>query len=645
MLKYLLLIICNILAVINTTEYIRKFKLKDKLENITFGIIIYFFRVILFEIILGYLVKWLNCYSITLCFILEFIILYIISLSRKDSMIKFIIKSITKLKKTKFELKLNLNLLITIIFLVVFCIISFISLTIYEYSYDGNYYHLSHIIDYIQQGKIYQTNNSIWNNVYPQNIELLNMFYMMFTYSIKLVRIPQIVFAILGMISVYMLMKQLNFEHKVSYRCSILYFVLPFVLTQITTTYIDAIGCTIFILLLYILIRILKTNKLSYEIVYFITLSIFMGIKGTYVIYSVVLTMIYIIYEMYQICKKKEKVGKFVIKEILFLIIVLAVGCTWMIQNLYLFKNPIHPFGFLGIDGMEANVDIGEENEPYCLKGKNSVEKVLTSWLGLNSSYLTFDTGIKLNNLYKDYDSRIGGMGIQWTFFLLPSIILAIIACLTKKYKVTKEQILVIFIVAVCFYFTPANWWARYVGYVVIIGYIGYGIVDSLIKNRKCRYILDIILVLIILFSIAFSTKNTISRLLYTTPYSEQFSEEFRNYIENGNKNIVVIEESYYKSTISYVFLKGSFLQNHVDTYYIEDMYKNPIVKNHGIGDYSNFKKILEEYTDIDAIIVLDADQNRKNYEYSEKLYEENTEEYNKKDYGDGIVVYEKIKR
>ena len=42
---------------------------------------------------------------------------------------------------------------------------------------------------------------------------------------------------------------------------------------------------------------------------------------------------------------------------------------------------------------------------------------------------------------------------------------------------------------------------------------------------------------------------------------------------------------------------------------------------------------------------MLDADQNRKNYEYSEKLYEENTEEYNKKDYGDGIIVYEKIKR
>lgn len=231
-------------------------------------------------------------------------------------------------------------------------------------------------------------------------------------------------------------------------------------------------------------------------------------------------------------------------------------------------------------------------------------------------------------------------------YFLIPSIIIAIILCLIRKYKINRIQLLVIFITILCFMLTPANWWGRYVGYIMIIGYIGYGIMDSVLNKKAIyRYIVNVILFCIILISIAFSSREIIKRVLYTTPYSTQFSNEFRNYVEVGNKNIIVLEESYYKSTISYVFLKGSFLQNHVDTYYIENMYPNPQVDNHGIGNYENFERIIENNKDIDAIIVLDANLNRKNYQYVEKFYEDNKLEYNKKEYGDGIIVYEKSER
>ena len=74
-------------------------------------------------------------------------------------------------------------------------------------------------------------------------------------------------------------------------------------------------------------------------------------------------------------------------------------------------------------------------------------------------------------------------------------------------------------------------------------------------------------------------------------------------------------------------------------------MYPNPQVDNHGIGNYENFERIIENNKDIDAIIVLDANLNRKNYQYVEKFYEDNKLEYNKKEYGDGIIVYEKSER
>jgi len=645
LLKFVLLILCNILAILSTIEYIRKLKFEKKIEKVISGFIIYFFRIIVFELLLGYVVKWMNCYSITLCFTLEFVVIYIISVIKKDSLLKYIFQLIREYKNKRFVFKFNFNMILTMIFIITFCIISFVALTIYEYSYDGNYYHLSHIIDYIQQGKIFQTNNSLWNNVYPQNIELLNMFYMMFTHSIKLVRIPQIVCGLQGMIGIYSLMKELSFNSKVSYRCAILYFVVPFVLTQIPTTYIDAVGCSIFIISLYALIRIIKTNRLNYEVLYFITLSIFMGIKGTYLIYASLMSIIYIIYKFYMIIKKKEKLSMFLIKEIVFLVIVLMVGCTWIIQNIILFKNPIHPFKFLWIDGMEANIDIGVENEPYCLKGKNDIQKILISWVGLNSGYLSFDTGMQKDNLYKDYDSRIGGLGIEWICFLLPCIMLAIILCLIKKHKITKEQLLVIAIVGTCFVLTPANWWGRYVGYIVLLGYIGYGIVDTVLNKKKYyNYINNTLLFIVIVLSILFSARNIYRTVFYTTPYSNLSSKEFYNYVENGNKNIVVLEESYYKSPKEFVFLKGSFLQNSVNTYYIQNMYPNPMVKNHGIDTFQNFEKIIESYDNLDAIIILDAEFNRKNYEYAEKLYKKQVNQYNKKSYGDDIIVYERIK-
>ena len=521
MFKILLMIYCNVITIISTIDYIRMLKIEDRNDKIISGIIIYFFRIILYELLLGYLFKKLNCYTITLIFTIEFLILYCIGLIKKDSILKYIISLIKKYLNKKIEIKIDFNFFITILFFITFIILGFISLFIYEYSYDGNYYHLSHIIDYIQFGKIYQTSNSLWNNVYPQNIELLNMFYMIFTNSIKLARIPQIVFSVFGMLGVYSLLKELSFSSKASYRCAILYFVTPFVLTQITTTYIDAVGCSTFIVLLYLLIKILKTNKFNYEFLYFMLLGIFMGIKGTYIIYACLMSCIYAIYKIYILIKKKEKFKVFFVKEFVFLCTIVIVGCSWIIQNILLFQNPIHPFKFLWINGMEANIDIGEENEPYCLKGKSYLEKIAISWIGLNSSYLSFDNGININNLYKDYDSRIGGLGIQWTFFLIPCIILAIVLCLLKKYKISKELIITVLILVLSFIFTPANWWGRYVGYIICLGYIGYGIVDNVFSNKKYyKYINNGLLLFIIMLSIVFSTKNIFRTLLYTTPYS-----------------------------------------------------------------------------------------------------------------------------
>ena len=641
--RLIFFVLCNFFAIISTIGYLKFLKLDKKSDKIIAGTMIYFVRIIIFEFILGYLVKQLNYKAITVCFVIEFIALGIVYKIRKESLYKYLKSTFENALKESKEFKLSWNSVLFIMWFVLFVIVSFIAMYIYEYSYDGNYYHLPHIIDYIQHGRIFETNNTLWNNVYPKDIELLNMFFMLFKNSIRFVRLPQIIFSLVGMVSVYSLLNELGFDKKISFKCACLYFVAPFILVQITTTYIDGIVCTLFITLLYLLIRILKTNKLNYELLFFITMALFIGTKGTCTLYSVIMVIPYIVFKIYNLYTKKEKIVKLFTKEFIFLLIVLIIGGNWMIKNMYYFQNPIHPFKFLNIQGIDANIDIGEDNEPYCIKNKSKAEKIITSWIGLDASYLTFNNGKHLENLYQYHDSRIGGLGIQWLYFLVPNILLAIVLVLAKKYKLSKYHLIVIGILVLSFIITPANWWGRYVGFILVLGYIGCGIVFEVLKNKKIYNIaLNICIYTVFILSIKYALHNPLKTFLYENYYN-QYPYAFTQYIENGNKNMIVLEQSYYNVN-SLVYLKGSTFQNCVDTYYIEEMYPNAKVKNHGIGEYDNFKKIVDSYESLDSIVILDATAGRQNLEYVEKLYNENTELYNKYSYGDDILVYERIK-
>lgn len=642
MLRVICFILCNLFLLTSTIVYLDFLKINKKSEQFIYGGVIYFFRIIVFELILGIIIKNLGFCTITFFAFIELLLLEIILRFNHNSILNILKRLLFEITKINIKFKFNLNTILFIIFVLVFCVMSFVAMTIYEYSFDGNYYHLPHIIDYVQDGQIHVTNNTLWNNVYPQNIELLNMFFLLFTRSIFLIRVPQLIFALVGMVAIYSLIKELNFSKNAAFRSALLYFTAPFILAQITTTYLDGIVVTLFVILLYTLINIMKTNKFKYELLYFITLSIFMGTKGTCSIYAVIITIVYLIFKLINVIKKKEKLLPLFGRLCIFLLVVLLIGCTWMIQNTILFKNPLHPFKFLCIDGMDANVDIGIENEPYVIREKNDGQKILISWLGLNSSYLTYDTGISISNLFQYHDSRIGGLGIQWMYFLIPLTIIAIYFIYNKHYKLTNYQIIVLLILALSFAFTPANWWGRYVGFILIIGYIGYSILDFCITKKVIRYIIDTLYVIIFLFSILFSTKQSITILVNYEPYYE-FNQELRAYIDSEyEKKILLLEESYY-NTQYIAFLKGNNIQNKVNTYFINQMYPNEQLNNHNIGSYDNFTNI-EFLNDCDCIIILDVSQKRKNFEYAEKYYNTNREMINKKVIGEDIIIYEKNK-
>ena len=635
-------ILCNLMLLISTIGYINFLKFEKKLDKIISGIILYFFRIIVFELLLGYIIQKMNYITITCLSIIECIIILGIYRLKKQSLIIYIIKLFRRIYNKEIKLKINSKSILIMLFVILFIVISFIAIFIYEYSFDGNYYHLTSIIDYVQNEKIYITNNTIWNNVYPKNSEMMNMFYMMFTKTITLVRLSQILFSILGMLVVYGLLRNIKFSNKIALRCSILYYICPFIICQVTTTYLDGIVVTLFLTLLYFLYNILMENKLRDEILYFITLAIFMGIKGTCVIYACIITTPYIIYKIYLLYKKKEKFSSLIVKCIIFLIVILVVGCFWMIQNIVLFQNPIHPFSFFNIDGLDANIDIGEENEPVSIRERSWPVKILKSWIGLDSPYLTWDSGRNIDNLYIGYDNRIGGLGIEWMYFLIPIILIAFYMLFTKRYKISLIEAIISTVLLVCFLITPANWWGRYVGFIVFLGYMAHGIVESVLeKNKVYNIIINIWFYTIFILSVVFYSTYAINKLIYTSAY-DKYPENLSEYINNESKNLIILEDSYW-NTQDFVLFKGRKLQNKVDTYYIKPMYPNPKVKNHDIGTYENFIQIIDSYKNLDGIVILDAKKERENYVFVEKLYKENPNNYKKTTYGEDVIIYEKI--
>lgn len=652
MLVFMLFLVCNVFLIIDTIRILNYLSIKDKPEKFVSGILIYFIRIIVFELLLGYLLKNMTVYTVTIISTLEFFILTIINFIKLDEKFKktYIKDKIEKIKNfnlkninADIKMKFNINSLTLIITIITFIIISLISLVIYEYSFDGNYYHLPHIIDYIQKGQIYLTNNTLWNNVYPQNIELLNMFYMMFTSSIFLARLPQILFSIVGILVVYKLIIELEFDKKIAFQCGIIYFVSPFILAQITTTYIDGIVATLFLTLLLYLIKIFKHNKLKDEIMYFVSLSIFMGVKGTCTIYAILISLIYIVFKIYMVYIKKEKLSILIKKWSVFLIIVILIGCTWMIQNIYYFKNPIHPFKFMNTPGLDANIDIGVENEPKSIQGKSQIKKVMISWLGLDSSLLEYYKARSIKNLVQTHDSRIGGLGIAWMYFLLPISVISIYFIFKKKYKINKYQILIIGVSIIAFLITPANWWGRYVGFILIVGLIFYAIFKTCLKNELIKKLLNIIYFVIIIGSIFLSTKYSISIFLDKSARYAKYDTRLTEYINSTeNKSFILLETSYH-NTQEFVYLKGDKFQNKLSTYYINEMYPNEQVKNHNIGSYENFKNIVLNYEDLDGIIILDASHNRTNSKFLEQYYNENLANYKKVSYGEDILIYEKV--
>lgn len=363
--------------------------------------------------------------------------------------------------------------------IVVCSILFFISSFIYDYSWDGNWYH-SHMIWELAHGwnPLYdgpipegeQFFDVLWANHYQKGYELLCSNIVCITGNISSGKSVNI---LLPLLSVFFVHKCLNYVKKGLWfnSCiSIIVSLNPIVVNQMLVHYNDWSGYTCIILILSNIYLWQKSNKLVYYINALLVLSFVMTIKYNITFYSITILLVILLLFFSEIMTRWKYVVSGVIVAILSL---LFFGGATLIDNTIKKGQPLYPlYG-------EKTVDIMTHNTPLQYLDKSNFYRVSHSLLSnpnsndkidLISPFVIDGYSIKSSS---SYDSRIGGWGI---FFFEATLLLVIcfIVIVFKSVHVHMDriQMKVILVLLLCcslLFILPCGWWARYHPYIYII--------------------------------------------------------------------------------------------------------------------------------------------------------------------------------
>lgn len=628
---------------------------RNSIHNIVLQIAtIYIFEIIGIIIILGLIINKLNLLAITLFCILMFLVSVGYILFGRNKFHFAINSNFIPLKtilvKNKYILFPMLIVLITALFKLVNV---FILLPI---EYDATMYHLPNLVDYIQNQKIYLSEKVIWSNCYPKNIEMLNLWSLLYFRNGVTLKVVQYLLSLLGALAMYGILREENVQKDYAILGALAYLSTPIILSQMDTCYVDTALASIFILCGYFLCRYIKYTLCEDAVYFAISVGILTGIKYSCLGYYAIFIAIFILSQF----MNKLTLRKNTLHLVLVGGISLVIGSVWYVVNYINFKNPIYPFkvsllGHILISGADSKATIINPNVPIILRGKTPIIQILISWFGFGSNSLTdksfsfFDDFIKVL-----YDQRIGGLGFQWILIFVPSFILLLYKRIKNK-RFIKSEILVMVPFIACFLITPANWWTRYVCFILFVGIYSYVMLCS--SASKYRYSI-IWLGVLMIFSCYQGSAFDIQL--------DKFLFNNYNVLRNERKDIIFpdsirsmsiqpatytmrdiamkINDNKYKIVCfgrsgrsgQLFFYEGGRTQNTVKSYFEQT---DPFLKNFNVNNYEIFCKIVNN--DKPDYIILSS-EDKELFDYMETYIKFNNTYQKVIEESDKTLLYQK---
>jgi len=581
-------------------------KIEDNLKKIISFFSICGLNVYANVMVLGFIIQKLNIYTVTSFHVVLAVILGILASIKKTNLFSFkkVKEKVNNFKLTK---KHYFFIAIIIIFLGLTIFKGTIMINTRENSADGRNYHIPVLYDYIQMEKIAPTSRVVWSEGYPKNMEMLNLWTLIYAPSAKILRTPQLLIALLGALAVASILKKFKAKDYLIPFGSLIFFVSPFILSQTTTTYLDGSMISIFMLSLYFLLEYLDNKKTSDLILMSALTGFMVGMKSSGIAYggiSIVMLLLYLFFI------EKQKIKDLIKPTFIIGGIIVLFGGAWYLWNFLRFDNPLFPFGMLFFEGYDVNERIMIPMTPDVIKGKNILYQLFYSWYTLptNAVIAGNDTASLISRLIVfSCDQRLGGMGALWSIILFPSIIIYIVISIIKKINLTTKEWLITIIIILSFIITPASWWARYSGFIVLLGIIAFVKLIPLIKNKFAKSLIFV--------SVLASLGLTILQGTYTDYQIYKYKEADAYFLKDINDlinkeeplKILVFEKL---KEENYLLLQGNTGQNIVKTYYSEDdlKYISKYLQHYNINTNQDISKILEEESDFDYILVYEKE-------------------------------------
>lgn len=412
------------------------------------------------------------------------------------------------------------------------CWMVFLGYLFPSYTWDALWYHLPMIGYIMQEGAIREIANhwfiNQWINMFPKNIELIFLWNIIFLDSDVIVDLSQLIFTVVGIVSLYSICRKLRIKRNYAVYSSLLFIFTPITILQSTTNYVDVAIAVLFIISVNFIIthrtELQHNNKtecvLKEQRVYSLCLAglatgMLLGSKSSGPLFVGILSAVILIqgiqersFSFKAVIMNKDQVLTNSVKMYIlyFLVPVVLLGGYWYMKNWILNGNPVYPMqitilGKTIFKGLYKGI---VEPPPEIINRLTYITRPLYVWLENVQYYL--------------YDSRLGGLGPIWFILFLPAILFSIIYSAAKK---NYEFLVVSAIFVVTFLLYPRNWTPRYVIFIIGFGALSFGFALNTFGDKKNIIKTLALLLTLYTFVIANSpciTPNQIKKFIQLSP-------------------------------------------------------------------------------------------------------------------------------
>jgi hypothetical protein len=380
--------------------------------------------------------------------------------------------------------------------------------------FDALWYHLTTVAWWLQEGEITTKSLNVWSSVYPANGELFFTWVAVFLRDDTFLDVVQLPFGLVGVLAVAGIARVAGLGTVAAAAAGATFLLSPVVLAQVSSSYVDLIFVSTFLLAAYWVLRAFtahrgppeergRTPSLSRLVLAGLAGGLALGSKSTGIVYCGVLAAVVAAWLFAGIRRDRLAPRLSVTAFLCFTLPVLLLGGYWYVRTWATYGNPFYPVrvavaGIVLFDGRPLTDFLSSPEYSSALW-----KELLWQWHQDRVPFAGFR--------YFGVGSSEGGLGPVWSYLMLPALIPFVFVAAKRRHPILAAFFIPL---AVIFALQPYRWWSRFTLYLLAAGAIALFSVIEWLPRRVAGFIRWAAVVLVVVgMSYSTPTKSVLSRL------------------------------------------------------------------------------------------------------------------------------------